>query len=75
MSWRADQQAMLEAMGYTPYRDVLTPDPADPLLQAIRRAAGGGDLAGVQLPPLDRLRGDAAAKRALWPRLRAARRR
>jgi hypothetical protein len=66
---------MLEAMGYALYRDVLTPNPADPLMQAIRRAAGGGDLTGVPLPPLERLRGDPAAKRALWPRLRAARRR
>ena len=44
------------------------------LLLALRRAAGGRDLAGVTLPPLARLRGDAAAKRALWPRLRALRR-
>ena len=44
------------------------------LLLALQRAAGGRDLAGVSLPPLARLRGDAGAKRALWPRLRALRR-
>ena len=43
------------------------------LLEALRRAAGGADpvaLAG----DLARLRRDPAAKRALWPRLRALRR-
>ena len=91
MSWTVQQQAMLEAMGYTLWRTAgATPDvpaprddaPApraatrdeDPLLRALRRAAGGRDPSAV-LPPLDRLRGDAAAKRALWPRLRALRRR
>jgi hypothetical protein len=80
MNWSASQQAMLEAMGYTLYRDAhapvpaLPPDPAHPLMQALRRAAGGRELAGLALPPLDRLREDAAAKRALWPRLRALRR-
>ena len=74
MSWTPSRQAMLEAMGYALYRDVQAPDPAHPLMQALRRAAGGRELAGLALPPLDRLRGDAAAKRALWPRLRALRR-
>lgn len=46
----------------------------DPLLRALRRAAGGRDPSSLPLPPLDRLRGDAAAKRALWPLLRALRR-
>lgn len=90
MSWTVQQQAMLEAMGYTLWRpagappDVPAPRdvaPApraaarddDPLLRALHRAAGGRDPSAV-LPPLDRLRGDAAAKRALWPRLRALRR-
>ena len=50
-----------------------TRDAEDPLLRALRRAAGGRDPSAL-LPPLDRLRGDAAAKRALWPRLRALRR-
>ena len=55
-------------------RRAATRDGDDPLLRALRRAAGGHDPSAL-LPPLDRLRGDAAAKRALWPRLRALRRR
>jgi len=46
------------------------------ILRAVLRAAGRrdiGDLA-MWLPDPDVLRGDAAAKRALWPRLRALRR-
>jgi len=46
-----------------------------PMLRALLRAAGrrdGGDL--PWLPDPATLRGDAAAKRALWPRLRALRR-
>ena len=45
-----------------------------PMLRALLRAAGrrdGGDL--PWLPDPATLRGDAAAKRALWPRLRALR--
>ncbi len=75
MTWNPGQQAMLEAMGYTLYRDVRAPDPAHPLMQALRRAAGGRDLSGLALPPLDQLRASAQAKRALWARLRALRRR
>jgi hypothetical protein len=83
MSWSPQQQAMLTAMGYTLYRQVdalpILADspagaPADRLLQALQRAAGGRDLAGFALPPLPELRANAAAKRALWPRLRALRR-
>lgn len=48
--------------------------PSDRLMQALVRAAGGGDPASLPLPPLEQLRGDASAKRALWPRLRALRR-
>lgn len=47
-----------------------------PLMRAILKAAGrrdAGELADW-LPDPDALRGDAAAKRALWPRLRALRR-
>jgi hypothetical protein len=105
MNWTADQQAMLEAMGYTLWRRAGNPVVApaagaaapsrvapaaqvddsavvapagrvgDPLLRALQRAAGGRDLASLPLPPLDQLRGDANAKRDLWPRLRALRRR
>ena len=88
MSWNPAQQAMLEAMGYTLWRHAgaaaapaATPVPdapitgADTLLRALQRAAGGADLSSLALPPLASLRGDARAKRALWPRLRALRRR
>lgn len=51
-----------------------TPRGEDPLLRALRRAAAGADLARLALPPLATLRGDPAAKRALWPKLRALRR-
>ncbi|MFY2763647.1 hypothetical protein [Arenimonas sp. MALMAid1274] len=47
----------------------------DRLMQALVRAAGGRDPGQLPLPPLDQLRSDAAAKRALWPALRALRRR
>ncbi|WP_146908372.1 hypothetical protein [Arenimonas daejeonensis] len=47
----------------------------DRLMQALQRAAGGRDLSGLALPPLESLRSDAAAKRRLWPVLRALRRR
>jgi hypothetical protein len=51
----------------------------DRLVRALLRAAGvaPGDAADdvrATLPPLDGLRGNPAAKRALWPRLRALRR-
>ncbi len=47
---------------------------SDRLLQALARAAGGHDLAALALPPIDQLRASGAAKRALWPTLRALRR-
>lgn len=87
MTWSADQQTLLGAMGYVLYRqarpgaepaaagggegEVL---PEGRLLQALRRAARREDLSGLGLPPYERLRADAGAKRALWARLRAARR-
>lgn len=52
----------------------------DRLLRALLRAAGvreGGpaaDAVRAALPPVDAIRGNPAAKRALWPRLRAMRR-
>jgi hypothetical protein len=46
-----------------------------PMLRALLRAAGRRDLGDLQwLPDPATLRGDAAAKRALWPRLRTLRR-
>ena len=44
-----------------------------PLLAALERAAGGRNLAQLLLD-LPRIRASAAAKRALWPTLRALRR-
>lgn len=54
------------------------PPPAPPprsarLLDHLRLAAGGHDPARLAID-LSALRGDAAAKRALWPRLRTLRR-
>ena len=46
----------------------------DRLLQALARAAGGHDIATLALPPMEQLRASGAAKRALWPTLRALRR-
>ena len=43
------------------------------LLEALRRAAGGRDIADL-VADLERLRREPALKRALWPRLRALRR-
>lgn len=47
-----------------------------PLLRALLRAARTRDAQAVAdlLPPPDALRGNAAAKRSLWPKLRALRR-
>jgi len=87
MTWSADQQVLLGAMGYVLYRHGApeTAESAAPaadeatlpegrLLQALRRAARRDDLSGLGLPPYERLRADAGAKRAVWARLRSARR-
>jgi len=81
MTWDRLQQDVLEALGHTVYR-ATGPTPAalpdDPLLHALLRAAGRGadapDAAALcrEWMPTGRLR-DPAAKRALWPRLRALR--
>ena len=78
MSWNASQRSMLEAMGYVLDRFAIGA-PAAPATSAPARASTAGSSsagadAGVPLPPLALLRGDATAKRALWPRLRALRR-
>jgi hypothetical protein len=78
--WDPFQREVLAALGHVPY--VLAPPqiPDDPLLHALLHAAGRGpgsaDVGAVlrQLPATASLRGNAAAKRALWPRLRALRR-
>jgi len=85
LQWDPFQRDVLDALGHVVYhrRDaspstatVATPDPADatapPLLRAIARAANAPLASLADLPALDRLRAP-AAKRALWPRLRALR--
>lgn len=81
MSWSPWQREVLAAMGHAPLRHVAPPAvPDDPLLHALLRAAARApdapDAAVIArtLPPMATLRGNAAAKRALWPRLRALRR-
>ena len=78
MSFDPRQRQWLEAMGYTLYRpagaEPPAPPPDGPLLRALRRAARREDLSGLALPAWEQLRADAAAKRALWRRLRAFRR-
>ena len=83
MSWDGVQREVLDALGHTLWRRV---DPAageipdGPLVDALLRAAGRDRSSPDALalcrswPPLAQLR-DPAAKRALWPRLRALRRR
>ena len=76
--WSPRQQKWLAALGYTVYG--VAPVPAAPLQHALLRAAGrdaaAADARAVLrgLPAPGVLRGDARAKRALWPRLRAMRR-
>ena len=83
MSWDPWQREVLEALGHRVYEAVAPsrlPATRDPLLLALLRAAGRGpdhdDAAGLLAawPPAAALRGNAAAKRALWPTLRALRR-
>jgi len=75
--WDEVQREILAALGHEPL--VLAPLPQDALLQALLRAAerdaGSADLPAVlrALPATATLRGNAAAKRALWPRLRRLR--
>lgn len=80
MSWDAVQCAALDALGHVRYR-VQVPGqalPDDALLDALLRACGrtrdAADAFALyrSLGALDALR-DAAAKRALWPRLRRLR--
>ena len=82
------QRQCLQAMGYVLYQAAPLapalslmrgsgPGPAaasSPLLRAIARAARHVDIAGLELDE-DALRREVAAKRALWRRLRAMRRR
>jgi DNA polymerase III psi subunit len=83
MQWDPVQREVLEALGHVVYRVApATPSPAipdDALLHALLRAAGrtaaADDAATIcGAWSIARLRGDGAAKRALWPQVRALRR-
>jgi hypothetical protein len=82
MTWDVVQHAVLDALGHTVYRRAAPEQPRlpdDPLLHALLRAAGrrpeddDAHVLGRAWMPVARLRGDPAAKRALWPKLRALR--
>lgn len=85
MNWDPFQREALAELGHRLYRmradeppvanatvvgDTHAPPSVDPLWRALVRAAGTDALPQVEL---DGLRRDPAAKRALWPRLRALR--
>jgi DNA-binding transcriptional LysR family regulator len=82
-AWSSEQQRLLAALG-VPLYVRAPPAPAAtaaaqaidkslrPLLAQLERAAGGRNLADLLLD-LPRIRASAAAKRALWPTLRALR--
>ena len=85
--WNTDQQRWLGALGVTvferavaaavtsaPYVDPAANATHAALQAALERAAGGRNLAELLLD-LPRIRASGAAKRALWPTLRALRRR
>jgi hypothetical protein len=86
MNWDRFQREALSELGHSLYRlraddapavpvqaepvRIEAPAGVDPLWRALVRAAGTDALPEVAL---EALRGDPAAKRALWPRLRALR--
>lgn len=82
MSWDGFQREVLAELGHVLYRAIdaqaVMVDVDADMLARLARAAGvdadalhaHADIAGMTT----RLRGDAVAKRALWPRLRALRR-
>lgn len=81
MSWDAFQREAILELGLVPWQ-VRAPGseapPSDPrslamVAQGLRIAPERLIEAGIVLPPYERLR-DAAAKRALWTRVRALRR-
>jgi hypothetical protein len=78
MAWDGFQREVLAALGHQLYAvaDAAPAAPsvqdAPPLLRALARAVGSDVATLPALPPLDQLR-TPAAKRALWPRLRALR--
>ena len=71
--WDDFQREMLDALGHVVYRVQTPSSPEDsPLSRALARAAKTELDALPRLPALDTLR-TPAAKRALWPALRALR--
>ena len=81
MSWDPFQRAVLAELGHAVYQLPVVAQGVqvdDAVLARLARAAGlAPDDFSRQfgdLTPLARLHGDARAKRALWPRLRAMRR-
>jgi hypothetical protein len=75
--WDDFQRDVLDALGHVVFRHVGagaddTPPEDTPLTRALARAANTPLDQLRKLPPLDTLRAP-AAKRALWPRLRAMR--
>lgn len=82
MSWDAFQREVLDALGHSVYRladaeqGAADSDVAalTPLQRSVLRAAGRGEPDASLLSAAKGLRANAAAKRALWPRLRALRR-
>jgi len=85
-SWSAEQQRLLAALGVPLFVRAAAPaataqvaqavakagDDFPALRAALERAAGGRNLAQLLLD-LPRIRASGAAKRALWPTLRALR--
>ena len=77
--WDPFQRQMLTALGIEPMLRASPALPDDPLLHAVLRSVGldqdSPELPQVLplIPPLAALRGDAAAKRALWRQLRRVR--
>ena len=75
--WSAQQVEWLQALGHDVWRHAGAAD--HPLARAVLRAAGrdpcdpAAQALMASLPPVRTLRADPAAKRALWPRLRAMR--
>jgi hypothetical protein len=83
-AWSSEQRRLLAALGVPLWvravpvalaeEAIGMDDPAlAPLRAALERAAGGRNLAQLMLD-LRRVRASGAAKRALWPALRALRR-
>lgn len=75
--WDPFQREVLAELGHAAWVLALPEDPMfDALLRAVGRNRGSGDAATLarNWPSPATLRGNAAAKRALWPQLRGLRR-